>query len=932
MIGWPAVPGPVDAAVLALNHQFEQSQWWPPETLLAFQLRQLELLLTHASKTVPFYRRRLRVVAGLRRGGLTLDRWRRIPLLTRTDIQDAGQDLVSRALPKDHGRGSDYSTSGSTGQPVTFKRTSITGLFFAALNLRYHLWHGRDFSAKVAKISRLADPDGPGGSRNWVPGYVSGPTVQLDIRKTVSEQLAWLERVKPDYLLTYSTNLRALFQRCGETGLRIPSLRGVANMGEVLEPDVRAMCREVWGLPIVDAYSAEEVGMIALQCPEHPHYHVQAESVLVEILDDEGQPCEAGEMGRVVVTDLHNFATPLMRYDIDDYAVLGEPCSCGRGLPVIKSVLGRVQNMLTLPSGEKLWPPYDLIFHDTLGKSIPSIRKAQLVQRTLRDIEVNLVVTRPVTAEEEAEAKRALGEAMSDAFAFRFVYVDEMPRPRSGKFQAVLSDLGRRADDRRRRTGKRKTAAPKVEGVRGKRAGAPQGASGAGPFVPRSGRSMIGWPAVPGPVDAAVLALIHQFEQSQWWPPETLLAFQLRQLELLLTHASKTVPFYRRRLRALAELRRGGLTLDRWRRIPLLTRTDIQDAGQDLVSRALPKDHGRTVDASTSGSTGQPVKFKRTSITGLFFDALNLRYHLWHGRDFSAKVAKISRLADPDGPGGSRNWVPGYVSGPTVQLDIRKTISEQLAWLEQVKPDYLLTRSSNLRALLERCGETGLRFPSLREVATMGEVLEPDVRAECREVWGLSIVDAYSTQEVGMIALQCPEHPHYHVQAESLLVEILDDEGRPCAAGESGRVVVTDLHNFATPLIRYDIDDYAVLGEPCSCGRGLPVIKSVLGRVRNILTLPSGEKLWPSNHLIFTEALGKSIPSLREAQLVQRTLRDIEVKLVVTRPVTAEEEAEAQRALGEALSDAFAFRFVYVDKIPRPRSGKFQAVLSELGR
>ena len=145
-------------------------------------------------------------------------------------------------------------------------------------------------------------------------------------------------------------------------------------------------------------------------------------------------------------------------------------------------------------------------------------------------------------------------------------------------------------------------------------------------------------------------------------------------------------------------------------------------------------------------------------------------------------------------------------------------------------------------------------------------------------------------------------------------------------------MVVTDLHNFATPLIRYEIDDYAEVGEPCSCGRGLPVIKSVLGRVRNMLTLPSGEKLWPSYHFIFDEALGKSIPSLREAQLVQRTLRDIEVKLVVTRPVTAEEEAEAKRALGEALSDAFDFRFVYVDEMPRPRSGKFQAVLSELGR
>ena len=91
--------------------------------------------------------------------------------------------------------------------------------------------------------------------------------------------MAWLEQVEPDYLLTYSSNLGALFQRCREAGFKIPSLREVATMSDVLEPDLRAKCRQVWGLPMVDAYSAEEVGMIALQCPEHPHYHVQLESV-----------------------------------------------------------------------------------------------------------------------------------------------------------------------------------------------------------------------------------------------------------------------------------------------------------------------------------------------------------------------------------------------------------------------------------------------------------------------------------------------------------------------------------------------------------------------------------------------------------------------------------------------------------------------------
>ena len=111
--------------------------------------------------------------------------------------------------------------------------------------------------------------------------------------------------------------------------------------------------------------------------------------------------------------------------------------------------------------------------------------------------------------------------------------------------------------------------------------------------IPKSGRSGIYWPAMPIYADATVLALQYQLGQSQWWPAETLLQHQLRQLEFLLAHAARTVPFYRGRLNALSGLGRGELTMDAWRRLPVLSRTDIQEAGAALVSRRLPKDHGK---------------------------------------------------------------------------------------------------------------------------------------------------------------------------------------------------------------------------------------------------------------------------------------------------------------------------------------------------
>ena len=404
----------------------------------------------------------------------------------------------------------------------------------------------------------------------------------------------------------------------------------------------------------------------------------------------------------------------------------------------------------------------------------------------------------------------------------------------------------------------------------------------------------------------------------------------MRQAERLLVHAREAAPFHRDRLAAFAAPEPGRLTMDEWRRIPPMTRADIQDAGKGLLSQSVPESHGKAADVSTSGSTGQPVTVKSNLMTSVFFAAHNLRYHLWHRRDFSAKVANIRRLHHPDEAKKTFNWVPGYVSGPMVVFDIRKPISEQLAWLQQVNPDYLLTHPGNLYALLGSCAETGVRLPGLRQVATMGEVLEPEVRAACEKVWGVQIADAYSAFEVGMIALQCPEHHHYHVQAESVLVEILDADDKPCAPGGIGRMVLTDLHNFATPLIRYEIGDYAEAGPPCPCGRGLAVITRVLGRPRNRLTLPSGEKFWPVFQDIFVDALATSIPTLRQARVVQKTLHEIEVVLVVSGPVTAEQKARARAALGETLGSAFTFRFVFVDKIPLSRSSKFEAFTCEL--
>lgn len=443
--------------------------------------------------------------------------------------------------------------------------------------------------------------------------------------------------------------------------------------------------------------------------------------------------------------------------------------------------------------------------------------------------------------------------------------------------------------------------------------------------VPGSALDGVRWPAVPGVEGARMLALQYQFAQSERWSPTELREAQFAQLTQLLHHAKATVPFYRDRLAGIAADR--PLDAAAFAQIPLLRRQDIQENFETMVSRVLPPDHGAMQEGNTSGSTGRPIRFMTTSLTEVFWHAFTLREHLWHSRDFSGKLAAIRARVSP---GGGAGWGVStdsvFRTGPSVLCNTEQPIPQQAQWLMQENPDYLISVASNVQELARHCGRQGLRPPRLREVRTYGEALHPDARADIRSAWGVPVIDMYSCREAGYLALQCPAHEHYHVQAEGVYLELLDERGQPCAPGTLGRVVITVLHNFATPLIRYDIGDYAEAGEPCDCGRNLPVIRRIVGRVRNMLRLPDGSLRHPR----FGEAQFGSIAPVRQFQVVQKTLQDIEVALVVARPLSAGEEMVLRALIVKNLKHAFNVSFVYCDDIPRSAGGKYEDFRSEV--
>ncbi len=442
---WPAVPGQTAAALIAQLYQLEQTQWLDSDALLERQLLQLRQLTAYAHRYSSFWREEFdRASIGVSEAWSEA-KLAKVPLLTRQTLLDHAASIDCPIVPPGHEPLQEIQTSGSTGQIVKVKRTRLSSLMWMALTLRDHLWHRRDFARNMCVIRaniKPRDDDAVAQKEGWGSPvalvFETGPAYCQPLSLSVSEQAAWLLRRDPYYLLTYPTNLNALLDEFARIGRRPEQLTEVRSIGETLSAELKARCEYEFDLKTVDTYSAQEVGVIALQCPVSGLYHVQSESLIVEILDEDGAPCGEGDVGRVVITDLHNFATPIIRYEIRDYAEVGASCPCGRGLPTLKRVLGRRRNMVTLPDGSRHWPM--LGFHAFRG--IAPIRQYQAVQNSLDTVEINLVVDAPLSSDQQAALSTVIHEALGYPFVVQFRYHDqELPKTRGGKFEEFISTI-----------------------------------------------------------------------------------------------------------------------------------------------------------------------------------------------------------------------------------------------------------------------------------------------------------------------------------------------------------------------------------------------------------------------------------------------------------------------------------------------------------
>jgi len=235
---------------------------------------------------------------------------------------------------------------------------------------------------------------------------------------------------------------------------------------------------------------------------------------------------------------------------------------------------------------------------------------------------------------------------------------------------------------------------------------------------------------------------------------------------------------------------------------------------------------------------------------------------------------------------------------------------------------------SSLYAYAKYAQEKGINDITFKSAISWGDKMFPHYRKCIEEQFHTTVFDCYGACEGTMIAAECEYH-NYHIMTPHVFIEILDNEGREVSPGEMGEIMVTRLDNFLMPLVRYRIGDLAVKADPqkeCQCGRHLPLLEKIIGRDTDLVYTPKGKTLI----VHFFTGILEHIEEIRQFQVVQHTIDDIEIRVIPAENFTTDCFENIKREILSKANEKFNLRFSSVSKIDPSPSGKPQIVVSKL--
>ena len=416
-----------------------------------------------------------------------------------------------------------------------------------------------------------------------------------------------------------------------------------------------------------------------------------------------------------------------------------------------------------------------------------------------------------------------------------------------------------------------------------------------------------------------------EYSSAQWWSRERLDHYRARRLSQLLHHSYATVPYYRKMMDAAGVVPNDIRTPSDLTRLPVLTRNDLYESGEQLVSVAF--DSSRLRKGSSSGSTGSVVTYYATrqslgagfaaervgwSMAGYPFGAR--RCVVW-GNPIAAKE-QWTKL-------GSRLKQAAYGERriAAYELSDQDHVTHALRVLDEFRPDYLWGYPNAIYFLATKAREAGLTGLSCSGVLTTAETVHEHMRETIGEVFG-PVYDGYGCGEMSGVAQQCTEGT-YHLIEPHVIVEYGDVER------EGAReLILTDLENYGMPLIRYQVGDLAIPSEvECRCGRTWGTFTGLAGRTADLITTRGGGALLVPS--FFGSAALTKLPRFRRYQVAKISPDLIEVRIESDGPLETADLADLDQQLSSYLAGRIDFRVVQVDGIDRTAGGKYRLVVDE---
>ncbi len=424
-------------------------------------------------------------------------------------------------------------------------------------------------------------------------------------------------------------------------------------------------------------------------------------------------------------------------------------------------------------------------------------------------------------------------------------------------------------------------------------------------------------------------SIYRELAETQWWPRERLRELQLERLRRIVRFAQDYVPFYQKRFAEYGVSWQTIQSLDDLRRFPIVTREDVQQHRQEMLANRKPK--GRIVVQTTSGSTGTPIEVWCDRRTFLTDRAWAMRHRSWGGYDSRRWRATFNgyRIVPPNqsAPPFWRYNIPWRQIHFSIYHLSERNLPSYVKALQSLGVEFLDGYPSALYILARHLLAHGRTLP-MRAVFTGSEVLHAAYRETLEKAFDCKVFDYYGLAEKVIGAGECEYHNGYHVAMEHVVAEVLptaQDGGNDPSDG--GDLVATSLVNTVMPLIRYRCGDVVSAGPArCPCGRSLELVGQARSRVLDIVTGADGRMISP--HILLQPF--RYMYSILESQIVQESATDVVVRVVRRGEFSNADERKLLEGFQERLGPAMNVRIEYLTAIPRPPSGKFRLVVSNL--